>query len=129
MEQVLWEGICGGEPLKVIAKSTETGVEIRIEPITEGFLTDLVGGAVTYAKAHPVLATIAVAPWAKMAHDAFKKYKLTKDTALKFYAKDQPERTKYFKMVKELEKTGQYKTVKSGYRGTGYYWELDRRNI
>ena len=68
-------------------------------------------------------------PWAKLAYDAIKKYKQTKDTALKFYTDDVGKRSEYFKMVRELERSGQYKLVKQGYKGTGYYWELHRRNI
>lgn len=127
--ETLWEGICEGEPIKINGERVGKDIHIEIETIKEGFLTDLIGGAATFAVAHPFVTAIALAPWAKLAFDALKKYKLAKDTALKFYTKDINERSKYFKMVKELEKTGQYKLVKQGVRDSGYYWELHRRDI
>jgi hypothetical protein len=125
----LWEGICEGKPIRITGEQVGSDLSIEINAITEGFLTDLVGGAVSFAKAHPIITTVALAPWARIAYDAFKKYKLTKDTALKFYTKDINKRNEYFKMVKELERTGQFKIVKQGVKDTGYYWELHRRDI
>jgi hypothetical protein len=129
VKDVLWEGICEGKPIKITGERVGLDIHVEIETLKEGFLTDLVGGAVTFAKAHPFMTAIALAPWAKLAYDAFKKYQLTKDTALKFYTKDVNKRSDYFKMVRELERTGQYKIVKQGYRDTGYYWELHRRDV
>ena len=129
MKEVLFEGICEGKPIRITGEQDGLDVNIEIETLCEGFLTDLVGGAVSFAKAHPVMTTIALAPWAKLAYDAAKKYKQTKDTALKFFTNDVAKRSEYFKMVRELEKSGQYKIVKQGYKGTGYYWELHRRDI
>jgi hypothetical protein len=124
----MWEGICEGKPIKITCEQQENlDVQIDIEVLQEGFLTDLVGGAVRFTKAHPIMTTIAIAPWARLAYDAVKKYKLAKQTALKFYAPNQTKRAEYFKMVREIERTGQYKIVKQGYRDTGYYWELHRR--
>ena len=129
MKDILWEGICEGKPIRITGEQVGADVYVEIEILREGFLTDLVGGAVSFAKASPVMTTIALAPWAKLAYDAFKKYQLAKDTALKFYTKDINKRGDYHKMVRELEKTGHYKTVKQGYRDSGYYWELHRRDI
>lgn len=127
MKDVLWEGICQGKPIRITGEQKDQSIHVDIEILREGFLTDLVGGAVRFAKAHPIITGIAMAPWAKLAYDAFKKYKLAKDTALKFYTKDLNKRAEYFKMVRELERSGQYKIVKQGYRDSGYYWELHRR--
>lgn len=129
MKETLWEGICEGKPIKITGEQVGLDIHVEIETLKEGFLTDLVGGAVSFAKAHPIMTTVALAPWAKLAYDAFKKYKLAKDTALKFYTKDIVKRGEYFKMVRELERSGQYKLVKQGYRDSGYYWELHRRDI
>ena len=129
MKEQLWEGICEGRAVRISGEQNGKDVHIEIETVNEGFLTDLVGGAVSFGKAHPFITAIALAPWAKLAFDALKKYKLAKDTALKFYTKDVNERSKYFNMVKELEKSGQYKLVKQGRRDAGYYWELHRRDV
>jgi len=128
VKETMWEGICEGKPIKITCEQQQNlDVQIDIEVLEEGFLSNLVGGAIGFAKAHPIMTTVALAPWAKLAHDAVKKYKQAKSTALKFYAPNLTKRAEYFKMVREIERTGQYKIVKQGYRNTGYFWELNRR--
>ena len=129
MKQQVWEGICEGNPIRINVDHVGSDLVVEIEDLKEGFLTDLVGGAITFAKAHPFMTAIAVAPWAKLAVDSLKKYQLAKDTAVKFYAKDMPEKVKYWKMVRELERGGNFKLHTHGYKNTGYYWELRRRDI
>lgn len=129
MKQQLWEGICEGKPIRITGETVGSDIHIEIEDITEGFLTDLVGGAISFTKAHPFMAAIAVAPWAKLAYDSLKKYNMAKDTAVKFYAKNQPEQIKYWKMVRELEKSGTFKLYKHGHKSPGYQWELRRSDI
>ena len=129
MKDTLWEGICEGKPIKITGEQVGSDVHVEIEVLTEGFLTDLIGGAVSFAKAHPFLSAIAVSPWASMALDSIKKYNQAKDSALKFFTKELAKRGEYTKMVRELERSGQYKIVKQGYRDSGYYWELHRRGF
>ena len=123
MKELIWEGVFDGKAAQLHVESEGNTLICSLTPLTEGFLTDLIGGAVSFSKAHPFI-TGAMAGWA---WDSIKKYNDAKKYALKFYAKDFSEQSKYWKMVKELEKTGSYRLVTHGYKGgAGYYWGLNK---
>lgn len=121
MEKI-WEGIFCGKPTELLVKHQNGITEIIINECTEGILVEIFKGALSFAKAHPFLTGfLAAAAW-----DAVKKYNEAKKSALKFYAKEPKDRSKYITMIKELEKDG-FRIVNQGYvRGTGYFWELNR---
>lgn len=123
MKETVWEGVFRGEPTRIVAESNGEYTSYEIQLVTEGFLTDLAKGATSFAKAHPYI-TGFMAGWA---WDAVKEYNKAKKNAIRFYAKDLPERTKYSKMVDELVRKQGYHVVKKGYKGTGYEWHLQKR--
>jgi hypothetical protein len=117
----IWEGLIRGVPHQLLVEEGEELV-VSLEKSSSGPLFEVFAGLKTFVSAHPFLTGYLTG----MGLDALKKYNEAKKTAIKLYAKDVTERSKYTAMVKEMEKNG-YKIVKQGYiHGTGYYWELNR---
>ncbi len=120
----LWQGFLKGQPHRLLVEDRDETTTIILEPVREGFLTDLLKDTVSFAKNHPFLTGML----AQHAYDSVKKYIQAKSSALNLYAKDVSERPKYQEMIKDLEKNG-WKVVKSRYvpGSTQYHWELHRK--
>lgn len=121
MKQELWQGFIRGQPTKVLAEERATHISISIEPVNEGFLTDLLKDTSSFAKKHPTLTGM----MAYYAYDSVRNYLKAKTSAVHLRAKDHKEFANYKSMVKAMEQNG-WKVVKSGYvPGTTHYqWEL-----
>jgi len=118
-KEVIWEGMLRGKPSKLVAEDSA----ISFEPLTEGLLSNIAAGVWGFAKAHPMLTTIA----GLTAVDAWKKYKDKIDKTVKFYAKDKTEKQGMQPVVDQMVKSG-YKIVKQAYKGaSGYEWELVKK--
>lgn len=118
-KEVIWEGMVGGKPTKLVIEDDT----FTYEPITEGILSNIATGVWGFAKAHPFITTVA----GLTAYDAWKKYKATIDKTVKFYAKDRTERKGMEPVVDQMVKSG-YKIVKQAYKGaSGYEWELTKK--
>lgn len=124
MKEKIWEGVYEGKAANVVVEPTASGTLYHIELLESGFLHDIIGGVTSFAKSHPWI-TGMMAGWA---WSAIEKYNKAKRDAVQFYAKDMPERIRYEKMVNDLVRKGGYEVVKHGYEGTGYHWELYRRD-
>lgn len=121
--KVIWTGVYQHTISELLVTEDDKGMHCEIRPVNEGLLHNIAKGAMSFAKAHPFITGWAAAA----ALDSLRKYNEAKKQAIHFYAKDMPERIKYTKMVKEMEKNG-YRVVKSGYKGgSEYFWELHRR--
>ena len=123
MKQILGQGVYDGKVCQLVVETVDDIDTCQFEPITEGFLHDIISGATSFAKAHPFLTAIG-ATWA---WDAIHKYKQASKAAMRLYSPDSSSRGQYFKMVDEMKKNGYYVTKQGWHGGSGYYWELDRR--
>jgi hypothetical protein len=118
-KETLWEGMVSGKPLKMVVENNT----IVFEPLTEGLFANIASGAWGFAKAHPVISTIA----GIAAVDAWKKYKDKINKTVKFQAKDRSERLSMEPVINQMVKSG-YKIVKQAYKGaSGYEWQLEKK--
>lgn len=124
MKEQLWQGIIRGTPHQVLAEQRATHISISIEPVNEGFLTDLLKDTSSFAKKHPFLTGMA----AYYAYDSVRNYLKAKSSAVRLRAKDHKEFANYKSMIKAMEQNG-WKVVKSGYVAgtTQYEWELHNK--
>lgn len=121
MKVDLWEGFLERKPHKIVVEDDHNRVTVTIEQITEGPLTVI--ESVSFSKALPQLSKAV----AKYAHDAIKNYMKSKKLPLYMYATNAQERSKYFALVRDMEKHG-WKVVKTRIAGSGgQYWEMEKR--
>lgn len=114
----IWEGMLRGKPTELIVENDT----VFIQYLTEGLLANIASGAWGFAKAHPVVTTIA----GLAAIDAVKKYNQNKKL-VKFSARDQTERKGMQSVVDQMVKSG-YKVVRQSHKGaSGYEWELTKK--
>ena len=121
--EILWEQDVKGEVLR-----------FELIPVAEGvmraqFGTNKPGGAIKGAMKgisnNPFLTGMV----ASMATDALKKYHSNKRLTTRFYAKSQPDRKLYTKVVADLMATGHYKKVRQRMVDGGIMWELQRKSV